>query len=90
MLCIKRHENIITIGGLDYQKHIPSSSPPTPQYGIVLSWGLLDWILEEGRIQVPCSFTNFITTPELSGPFCISPDYYHAQIIGYLLHITYR
>ena len=54
-----------------------------PQYEIVLSWELLSWILVEGRI--PCSFTNFITTPELSGPLYISSDIYHAQITEYLL-----
>lgn len=34
------------------------------QYKIVLSWHLLDWMME-GIIS--CSFTNFITTQELSG-----------------------
>ena len=83
---------IITIGGLgpdnDQFELIPFS--PNPQYTgrIVLSWNLLCWISVENRI--PCSFTNFITTPELSGPFYISPDNYHTQIIEYLLHVTYR
>ena len=75
---------IITIGGLHHQKFIPFF--PTTQYGIVLSWDLLGWIEVEGRIL--CSFTNFITTPELSGPFYMSPDNYHTQIIEYLLQIT--
>jgi hypothetical protein len=58
----------------------------SPQYRIVLSWDLLSCILVEGRI--PCSFTNFIITPELSGPsgLYISPDIYHTQITEYLLH----
>ena len=55
----------------------------TPQYRIVLSWDLLAWVLVEGKM--PCSFTNFITIPELSGPLFISPDIYHTQITEYLL-----
>ena len=35
--------------------------------------------------RIPFSFTNFITTPELSGPFYISPDIYHTQIAVYSL-----
>ena len=54
-----------------------------PQYKIVLSWKLLASMLVEGRI--PCSFTNFITTPELSGPLYISSDIYHTQVTEYLL-----
>ena len=79
---------IITIGGLgldyDQLEFIPIS--PNPQYTgrIVLSWNLLDWMVVVNRI--PCSFTNFITTPELSGPFYIIPDNYHTQITEYLLH----
>ena len=59
----------------------------TPQYSIVLSWELLAWILVEDRI--PCSFTNFITTPELSGLLYISPDIYHTQITEYSLETIY-
>ena len=55
----------------------------TPLYRIILSWELLAWISVEGRF--PCSFTNFITIPELSGPLYISPDIYHTQITEYLL-----
>ena len=58
------------------------------QYRLVLPWDLLAWISVEGRI--PCSFTNFITTRELSGPLYISPDIYHAQITGYLLKNIYQ
>ena len=54
-----------------------------PQYRIMLSWDLLDWISDEGRI--PSSFTDFITTPELSGPLYISADMYHTQITEYFL-----
>ena len=35
--------------------------------------------------KILCSFTNFITIPELSGPLYISPDIYHTQITEYLL-----
>ena len=89
MLCITTHEKIrmtfIIMGpddGLhDVQARAFVSWPP--QYKIVLSWELLYCIFVEGRI--PCSFTNFITTPELSGPLYISSDIYHAQITEYLL-----
>ena len=60
----------------------------TPQYRTVLSLDMLAWITEYGKI--PSSFTNFITTPELSGPFYISPDIYHTQIIEYLLEKIYQ
>ena len=71
----------ITIQGLDPVQIDVSWSP---KYNIVLSWDLLiAWILLEGMI--PCSFTNFITTPELSGPLYISPDFYHTQITEYSL-----
>ena len=79
---------IITMGGLTLNnvqlKLIPFS--PTPQYRIVLSWNLLNWI----SVGTCCSssFTNFITTPELSGPFYITPDNYHTQITEYLLNET--
>ena len=59
------------------------NAPWTPQYSIVLSWDLLAWISVEDRI--PCSFTDFITTPELSGLLYISPDMYHTQITEYSL-----
>ena len=55
----------------------------SPQYRIMLSWDLLFWVSEEGRI--PSSFTDFITTPELSGPLYISSDIYHTQITEYFL-----
>ena len=88
ILCISRqsrHERMIitSIHGLD-PRHVqvrPFSS--APEYRIVLSWNLLAWISVEGRIL--CSFTNFITTPELSGPLYISPGVYHSQIIEYSL-----
>ena len=65
------------MAGLDQ----PSSL--TPEYKIVLSQELLTCILVEDTI--PRFFTNFITTPELSGPLHISPDIYHTQITEYLL-----
>ena len=68
-------------GGLDLIQDIPGTS----QYNIVLSWDslLVDWISVEDRI--PCSFTNLITTPELSGLLYINPDTYHTQITEYSL-----
>ena len=79
MLCITTHERItyVTMAGLD--------QPPslTTEYMIVLSRDLIAWILVKGKI--PYSFTNFITTPELSGPLYISPDIYHTQITEFLL-----
>ena len=71
----------ITIAGLD-DLHMQVSSW-TPQYRIVLCCGLLAWIL--GMDGILCSFTNFITTAELSGRLYISPDIYHTQITEYLL-----
>ena len=87
MLCITRHGrmSIITMSGLCHRdvqlELIPFS--PTPEYRIVLSWELLAWIMMKGGILN--SFTNFITTPELSGPLYISPDIYHSQITEYYL-----
>jgi hypothetical protein len=86
MLCITTHKKMtyITMGpaGLDHvQARVFSWTPP--QYRIVLSYYLIARISEEGRI--PHSFSNFITTPELSGPLYISPDIYHTQITEYLL-----
>ena len=60
----------------------------TTRYSIVLSWKLLKRMTMEGRI--PFSFTNFITTQELSGPFYISPDIYHTQITEYSLQTFYK
>ena len=81
---------IITIGGLglDHDQLELISLFPNPQYTgmIVLSWNLLSWISVEDSDRIPCSFNNFITTPELSGPFYISPDNYHTQVTEYLLH----
>ena len=78
MLCIKSHEGntYITMGGLVSW---------TPQFStrIAISWHLLAWLSVDGRI--PSSFTNFVTTPEFSGPPHISPDIYHTQITEYSL-----
>ena len=70
----------ITIRGLD---HVRVSTSLTSQYRITLSWDLLDWI--SWKYGILCSFTDFITTPELSGPLYISPDIYHTQITEYSL-----
>ena len=66
----------ITINGLDHFR--VSTFSWASQYKITLSWDLLDWIA--GMYGIPCSFSNFITTPELSGALYISPDIYHTQI----------
>ena len=86
MLCITRHIGMtyITMHGLDRVQ----VSTWSPQYRIVLSRDLLYWISEKGRI--PCSFTNFITTPDLSGPFYISQGICHTQIIKYILERIYQ
>ena len=78
MLCITSHGRMmyITIRGLGQARS--STFSCVPQNKIELSWHLLSWISVKGRI--PCSFTNFITTSELSGPLYISPDIYHTQI----------
>ena len=55
----------------------------SPQYTFALSWDLLVWI--PGRDSIHCSFTNFITTAELSGPLYIHSDIYHAQVTEYSL-----
>ena len=60
----------------------------TPQNGIVLSCDLLKWITEMDSI--PCSFTNFITTQELSGPFYISRDNYYTQITEFSLETIFQ
>ena len=88
MLCITRHERktYITISGLDHVR--VNALSWAPQLKILLSWDLLDWIWGERRI--PYFFTSFITTPELSGPWYISPDIYHTQITEYLLESTYK
>ena len=75
----------ITMNGLD---PVQTDVSWTPKYNIVLSWDLLAWISVEGKI--PSSFTNFITTPELSGPLYISPDIYHTQITEYSLLTFYK
>ena len=83
MLCIVRRERMtyITMGGPNY---IQASAYSTPQYRIMLSWDLLAWM-----DSIPYSFTNFITTQELSGPFYISPDIYHTQITEYSLETIF-
>jgi len=50
---------------------------------IQMSWELLDVVSADGGI-LP-SFTDFITTPETSGPLYIRSDAYHTQITEYFL-----
>ena len=83
ILFARRRERtyITTMGGLgDVQV---SALSWIPQDRIVLCWDLLAWISVKNRII--SSFTNFITTPEFSGPLYISPDIYHTQITEYSL-----
>ena len=68
------------VGGIQYRW--------TPQYRIVLSCELLTWMMMDGRISI--SFTDFITTQELSGPFYISPDIFHTQVTEYSLRTFYK
>ena len=88
MLCITSHErnSYISIRGLDNVQ--VSAFSWTPEERIVLSWDLLAWISVEDKIF--CSFTNFITTRELSGPLYISPDIYHTQITEYSLETIFN
>ena len=87
MLCITRDETMsyLTIRGLDNIQI--STFSWTPQYRIALSWDLIVWISRMGTI--PSSFTNFITTPVLSGPFYMSSNSYHTQITEYSLETIY-
>jgi hypothetical protein len=90
VLCITRDERMsyITIGGR--VRVNPFKFSWTTQYRIALSWDLLDWILITERNRIPCSFTNFITTPEFSGLLYMSPEIYHTQITEYLLETILR
>ena len=80
---------IISADGFDHVQLELIPIFPNQQYTgkIELSWSLLFWISVEGRI--PCSFTTFITTPELSGSFYIRPDNYHTQITECSLYKIY-
>ena len=94
MLCITKQGSMpvtrtyITIGRVNHVQASAFKFSWTRQYRIVLSCDLLAWISEEGR--VPSSFTDFITTPEISGPLYISLDIYHTQITEYLLERIYQ
>ena len=91
MLCIRRDERMayITVSGLDHVQ-VNTSWTPIRQYKIVLSWELLAWTRMLGKDGIPNSFTNFITTPKLSGPFYISTDIYHTQVTEYSLGTILR
>ena len=85
ILRIMRHETMtyITIDGRSSFKDIQrGDSSWTPRYRTALSWELLTWF----RKGIPRSFTEFITTPAISGPeFYIPSDIYHTQITEYSL-----
>ena len=86
-----RHETItyITIDGRQPFKDIRlGDSSWTPRYRTALSWELLAWFKGLGIFaeNIPRSFVEFITTPEISGPeFYIPSDIYHTQITEYSL-----
>ena len=92
MLCITRYgrSTYIIMGGLGLDRIQVNALSLIPQYStqIILSEDLLFWMTFECRIL--CSFTNFITTIELSGPLYISPDIYHTQITEYSLETIHR
>ena len=87
ILCITRDERMayITIDGLGNQV---STLSWTPQYRIALSWDLLAWLSNSRIDGIP--FTDFITTPELSGPFYIKSNIYHTQITEYSLETIFQ
>ena len=88
ILCVESCGRVtyIALSGLDHFQ--VSAFSLNTQYRIVLSWDLLAWISLEGRI--PCSFKNFITTLELSGPLYIDPDIYHTLITEFSLQTLYQ
>ena len=92
MLCIAKYERMtyITMGGLDSGSDYIQAGTFfwTPQFRIVLSWDLLAWISEKDII--PSSFTKFITTRKLSGPFYINRDNYHTQITEFSLETIFQ
>ena len=77
----------ITIGGLNDIQASTTGTSSTPQHRIALSWDLLAWLSWKHRI--PRSFTDFITTPELSGPLYIISNEYHTQITEYSLETIF-
>ena len=89
ILFIRRCEGItfITMVGLG---HVQTDVSTCLEYNseIGLSWNLLGWMSVESGIF--SSFTNFITTPELSGHLYVRPDICHTQITEYMLEKIYR
>ena len=87
ILRITRHQTMtyITFDGRRLFKDMRrGDSSWTPRYRTTLSWELLDWF--KFSEEIPRSFTEFITTPEISGPeFYIRSDIYHTQITEYSL-----
>ena len=75
----------ITMGGLD---GLQFRALLKPEYSITLSRDFLIWISVKSN-RIPCSFTNFITSPDLSGHLYISPDIYHTEITECLLGEIY-
>ena len=58
---------------------------------IQISWDCyLDIVSVDSDDAILHSFTDFITTPEISGPLYISPDVYHPQITEHSPETIYR
>ena len=90
ILRIMRHEatTYITIDGRSSEIQ-RGDSFWTPRYRTALSWELLAWFTFSE--EIPRSFVEFITTPEISGPeFYIPSDIYHTQITEYSLETILR
>ena len=86
ILRIMRRETItyIIIAGQPCEDIRLGDSFWTPQYRTALSWELLAWF--KFSEEIPRSLTEFITTPEISGPeFYIPSDIYHTQVTEYSL-----
>ena len=82
---------MITMGELVHSQLELIPFSPTPQYTLAistLSWDLLAWISEK-EDRILCSFTNFITSPELSGSLYVVPDIYHTQVTEYSLETNF-
>jgi hypothetical protein len=96
ILCIETQGNITNIAiHVPLRIFGPCNMAPKPlpfwavNPGIIrLSWESLAHVSVEGRI--PSLFTEFITTPERSGPLYVSPDDYHTQVTEYSLHTIFQ
>ncbi|KAF8816488.1 hypothetical protein BYT27DRAFT_7182040 [Phlegmacium glaucopus] len=93
ILCIESHGSMKTITicaplrGVDM---IPETRPwRTVNPSVIqLSWDLL--VLESVNGRISSSFTDFMTTPERSGPLYMNPDVYHTQITEFSLGTIFQ